>query len=187
MPPSPRRGKEIDTKKPAGYYSLAGLCQIWFGAPQATSPRPFFGSDRHPARLMQVAAALSPCCRAHAFRGAVYNPPARVDAVTRVADGASLEQAAPACRHPDRIACASTIARWRRRRIESLRFWLSPTLFAWGLESRRAHANRGGCAGMNEDANDSAAATVATRSPDFALWIATAALLFDVNRRKQLF
>lgn len=62
---------------------------------------------------------------------AVYNLPARMDALTRVADGSSLEQAAPECRHPDRIAAASTIARWCGRRIESLRFLLSPTLFAW--------------------------------------------------------
>lgn len=62
---------------------------------------------------------------------AVYNLPARVDAVTRVAEGAGLEQAAPECHDADRIACASTIARWCRRRLESLHFWLSPTLFAW--------------------------------------------------------
>ena len=62
---------------------------------------------------------------------AVYNLPARIDALTRVADGAGLEQAAPECRHPDRVAAAFTIARWCERRIESLRFLLSPTLFAW--------------------------------------------------------
>lgn len=62
---------------------------------------------------------------------ALYNLPARIDALNRVADGASLEQAAPECRDPDRIATASTVARWCWRRIESLRFLLSPTLFAW--------------------------------------------------------
>jgi Domain of unknown function (DUF6431) len=40
---------------------------------------------------------------------AVYNLPARVEALTGVADGASLEQAAPERRDPDRIACGSTI------------------------------------------------------------------------------
>ncbi len=63
---------------------------------------------------------------------AVYNLPARIDALTRVADGAGLEQAAPECRHPDRVAAASTIARWCERRIESPPvFALAHTLFAW--------------------------------------------------------
>jgi hypothetical protein len=62
---------------------------------------------------------------------APYNLPARIQAVNRVAAGASLEQAAPDCRDPDRVAAPSTIRRWCWRRIESLRFLLSPTLVAW--------------------------------------------------------
>jgi len=78
-------------------------------------------------RCGRTITVLPPQC----IPSAVYNLPARVDALTRVADGASLEQAAPECRDPDRIASSSTIARWCRRRIEGLRFWFSPTLFAW--------------------------------------------------------
>jgi hypothetical protein len=62
---------------------------------------------------------------------AIYNLPARNQAMQRLAGGEPLERAAPDCRHPDRIADASTIRRWLRRRIESLRFFLSPTLLAW--------------------------------------------------------
>jgi hypothetical protein len=63
--------------------------------------------------------------------GAVYNLPAREQALDRFAGGGTLEQSAPDCRDPDRIADTSTIRRWLLRRLESLRFFFSPTLLAW--------------------------------------------------------
>ena len=63
--------------------------------------------------------------------GALYNLPAREQALDRLAAGETLEQAAPDCRDPDRIADPSTLRRWFWRRMESLRFLLSPTLLAW--------------------------------------------------------
>jgi hypothetical protein len=50
-----------------------------------------------------------------------------------LAEGHTLEEAAPECRDPDRIADSSTVLRWAWRRIESLRFalWRAPTLLAW--------------------------------------------------------
>ncbi len=87
--------------------------------------------DSRPARAVQALhrtiTVLPPWC----IPRALYNLPARMDALHRVASGASLEAAAPGCRDPDRIAAASTVARWCWRRIESLCFCLSPTLFAW--------------------------------------------------------
>jgi hypothetical protein len=51
----------------------------------------------------------------------------------RLADGMSLERAAPDCLNPDRIAAPATLRRWFWRRIESLRFLLyrAPTILAW--------------------------------------------------------
>lgn len=51
----------------------------------------------------------------------------------RLADGMSLEQAAPDCLNPDRIADPSTLRRWCWRRIESLMFLIyrAPTILAW--------------------------------------------------------
>jgi hypothetical protein len=63
--------------------------------------------------------------------GAVYSLPARQEALGRLADGGTLEASAPVCRDPDRIADASTVARWFRRRMQSLPFFFSPTILAW--------------------------------------------------------
>jgi hypothetical protein len=62
---------------------------------------------------------------------ALYNLSAREEALQRLADGRTLERSAPDCRDPDRVADPSTIRRWFRRRIESLRFFFSPTILAW--------------------------------------------------------
>jgi hypothetical protein len=62
---------------------------------------------------------------------APYNLPARQEALGRLANGKTLEQAAPDCRDPNRIADPSTIRRWFWRRLESLRFFFSPTILAW--------------------------------------------------------
>jgi hypothetical protein len=62
---------------------------------------------------------------------APYNLPARQEALDRLVDGQTLEQAAPDCRDPDRVANPSTIRRWFWRRIESLLFFFSPTILAW--------------------------------------------------------
>jgi len=64
--------------------------------------------------------------------GALYSLAARQQALDRLAGGCPLEQAAPDCLDPDRIADAATIRRWFWRRIQSPRFlnWM-PTLFAW--------------------------------------------------------
>lgn len=63
--------------------------------------------------------------------GAVYSLPARQEGLGRLADGETLEASAPLCRDPDRVADASTVGRWFRRRMESLRFFFSPTILAW--------------------------------------------------------
>jgi hypothetical protein len=63
--------------------------------------------------------------------GALYNLSAREEALGRLADGETLEESAPDCRDPDRIADPSTVRRWFWRRMESLRFFFSPTIFAW--------------------------------------------------------
>jgi hypothetical protein len=64
--------------------------------------------------------------------GAPYSLLARQQAIDQLGQGCSFEQAAPHCRDPDRLADCSTIRRWVRRRIESLRFFAgAPTLFAW--------------------------------------------------------
>jgi len=62
-----------------------------------------------------------------------YNLPARQEALQRVADGLPIEQSAPDCQDPDRIADPSTLRRWFWRRIESLVIFLHApsTLLAW--------------------------------------------------------
>ena len=74
---------------------------------------------------------------------AIYGLAARGEALQRRAEGASLEEAAPECLQPDRVADAATIRRWIRRRIESLflcakvswRWMCTPTLVAWDWRS----------------------------------------------------
>jgi len=65
--------------------------------------------------------------------GASYSLIARQESVQRIADGMSVEQAAPDCLDPNRIADPSTLRRWCWRRMESLAFALYrvATLFAW--------------------------------------------------------
>jgi hypothetical protein len=64
--------------------------------------------------------------------GAPYSLLARQQALESLAQGYPVEQAAPDCRDPDRLADCSPIRRWVWRRIESLRLWAwAPTLFAW--------------------------------------------------------
>jgi hypothetical protein len=63
--------------------------------------------------------------------GAQYGLATRQQAFAALARGSSIEQAAPHCRDPNRIAEPSTLRRWVWRRIESLPFWRAPTLFAW--------------------------------------------------------
>jgi hypothetical protein len=55
--------------------------------------------------------------------------------MARLAAGGTLEESAPDCRDPDRIADPSTIRRWLLRRLESLQFLCWPTLFAWDWRS----------------------------------------------------
>jgi hypothetical protein len=64
--------------------------------------------------------------------GAHYSLPARQQTLARLAEGSPVEQAAPHCRDPNRMADPSTIRRWVWRRVESLPFlaW-AHTLFAW--------------------------------------------------------
>jgi hypothetical protein len=63
----------------------------------------------------------------------------RVQALARLAAGDSLEQAAPQCLAPDRIADPATVRRWFWRRIVglgfSLRFLFSPTILAWDFRA----------------------------------------------------
>lgn len=65
--------------------------------------------------------------------GARYSLSARQESIQRIADGVAVEQAAPDCRNPDRIADPSTLRRWCWRRLQSLPFVLYrvATLFAW--------------------------------------------------------
>jgi hypothetical protein len=58
--------------------------------------------------------------------GALYNLPARQEALDRLAEGETLEASAPVCLDPDRIADSSTIRRWFWRRMASLRFSSHP-------------------------------------------------------------
>ena len=82
------------------------------------------GFCNHCSRTLTV---LPPGC----VPGALYNLPAREQALDRLAAGGTLEGSAPDCRDPDRIADPSTLRRWFWRRLESLRFLFSPTLLAW--------------------------------------------------------
>ena len=62
---------------------------------------------------------------------ALYTVLARQQALDSIAPGGSIQQAAPHCRDPDRLADASTIRRWAWRRLQSCRFWFSTTLLAF--------------------------------------------------------
>ena len=75
-----------------------------------------------------------PC---YCIPGAQFSLSARREALGRLAEGHTLEEAAPECRDPDRIADSSTVLRWAWRRIESLRFalWRAPTLLAWDFRA----------------------------------------------------
>jgi hypothetical protein len=53
----------------------------------------------------------------------------------RLGKGLSLEQAAPDCLAPDRLADPATIRRWFWRRIASLRFISWHTLLAWDFRA----------------------------------------------------
>jgi hypothetical protein len=63
--------------------------------------------------------------------------------MTELAAGKTLEEAAPQCLDPDRVADPSTIRRWVWRRVESL--WLRlaagatallpPTILAWDFRA----------------------------------------------------
>jgi hypothetical protein len=70
---------------------------------------------------------------ARCIPGASYSLVARQQAMQRIAEGMTVEQAAPDCLDPNRIADSSTLRRWFRRRMESLAFALNrvATLFAW--------------------------------------------------------
>jgi hypothetical protein len=76
--------------------------------------------------------------------GASYSLTARRDAMGCLEAGLPLEQAAPDCLDPDRVVDPSTLRRWARRRLESLRLcaasrWASflcpPTLLAWDFRA----------------------------------------------------
>jgi hypothetical protein len=70
---------------------------------------------------------------ARCIPGARYSLIARQQAMQRIADGMTVEQASPDCLEPDRLADPSTLRRWFRRRMESLAFVVYPvaTMFAW--------------------------------------------------------
>jgi hypothetical protein len=70
---------------------------------------------------------------ARCIPGASYSLIARQQALQRIAEGVAVEQAAPDCLDPNRIADPSTLRRWCWRRIESLAFvvYRVTTLFAW--------------------------------------------------------
>jgi hypothetical protein len=57
--------------------------------------------------------------------------------LARLAEGQTLEESAPECRDPNRIADSSTVLRWAWRRIDSLRLylWHAPTLLAWDFQA----------------------------------------------------
>lgn len=65
---------------------------------------------------------------------APYGLRSRQEALGRLDEGVPAEQAAPHCRDPDHLPDGSTVRRWFRRRLESLRLLAgarAPTLFAW--------------------------------------------------------
>jgi hypothetical protein len=74
---------------------------------------------------------------------ALYSLRARQEAIQRLVDGQSAEQAAPDCLDPGCVADASTIRRWAWRRRESLPLWLvaarhlfcAPTILAWDFRA----------------------------------------------------
>jgi membrane glycosyltransferase len=74
---------------------------------------------------------------------APYTLAAREQALTELAAGTTLEQAAPQCRDPDRVADPSTIRRWVWRRVEGLLLHLAaawivllpPTILAWDFRA----------------------------------------------------
>jgi Domain of unknown function (DUF6431) len=74
---------------------------------------------------------------------ALYSLKAREQAMTQLAAGKTLEEAAPQCRDPDRVADPSTIRRWVWRRVESLLLRLAagatallpPTILAWDFRA----------------------------------------------------
>jgi hypothetical protein len=81
-------------------------------------------------RRCHLTLTVLPC---YCIPGAQFSLPARAEAMARLAEGRTLEEAAPECHHPDRIADPSTILRWAWRRIQSLRFTFqrAPTILAW--------------------------------------------------------
>jgi hypothetical protein len=68
-----------------------------------------------------------------------YSLVARQDAIRHLAQGLPVEQAAPQCRDPDRVADSATLRRWAWRRLQSIKLCLAapsilfrlPTLVAW--------------------------------------------------------
>ena len=71
--------------------------------------------------------------------GACYSFAARQQAIERIAQGLAVENAAPDCRDPDRIADPSTLRRWCWRRIQSLVFAVDrvTTMLAWDFVAAR--------------------------------------------------
>ena len=71
--------------------------------------------------------------------GACYSWTARQQAIERIMQGAAVEDAAPDCRDPNRIADPSTLRRWCWRRIQSLVFALNrvTTMLAWDFVAAR--------------------------------------------------
>ena len=66
--------------------------------------------------------------------GAQFSAPARREAMDRLAEGRTLEDAAPVCLNPDRLAAPSTVRRWAWQRISRLRlvlFLSAPTIAVW--------------------------------------------------------
>ena len=75
-----------------------------------------------------------------------YSLAAREDALERLVEGGSLEQAVPLCRDADRLPDTATVRRWAWRRLESFALWMAgkerlfetPTLFAWDWKAALA-------------------------------------------------
>ena len=93
--------------------------------------------DKNHHRI-QVRRGLCKICRktftilpAWCIPGAIYTLDARQQAMARLAANLPTDQAAPDCRDSTRFADTSAIRRWFWRRIAGLRFFLSPTLYAW--------------------------------------------------------
>ena len=81
--------------------------------------------------------ALPAWCVPHA----AYSLAAREQAMTRLADGRTLEQAAPDCLDPDRVADSTTVRRGAGRRMVSFLVCTSrglfcpPTILAWDFSA----------------------------------------------------